>query len=133
MRDNAPDETAEKLPVDPAVRAPKLDRAFSRQLFREMIKMQIDEGPLRRGQRRDLIRFARRMNLDTFEARLIIRAVEYECGVAAPAELDDRETTAETRWVIPVEESLASYATRLMTPLAILVAVLLAWVAVSGL
>ncbi len=55
-----------------------------RRLFREMIKFELRDRPLGWLQGRALIRFARRLGLDDLEARLLIRAVEYESGHAAP-------------------------------------------------
>ena len=132
MRDDAPRESADGTPNDPAASPRALDRAFSKQLFREMIIMQIDDGPLRRSQRRDLVRFARRMGIDTFEARLIIRAVEYECGVAAPAAFDDRETPAAQQLVVQLDESLQANARLLIRPVAVLVVLMLAWLLFSA-
>ncbi|HPF40511.1 MAG TPA: hypothetical protein P5081_09900 [Phycisphaerae bacterium] len=130
MRDNAPRESAERHLADTP--SPRLDRATSRRLFREMTKMQIEDGPLPWARRRDLVRFARRLGIDTFEAKLIIRAVEYECGLAAPAALDERESPAEGRLVMPADESLGGLAVTLIPPVAILLLIMLAWAAMSA-
>jgi hypothetical protein len=74
--------------LTPAQRAA---RALKRRTFREMVKNQIEDHPLGWLQRRALLRFAARIPLDDFEARLIIRAVEYECGHVAPAAMADIE------------------------------------------
>lgn len=74
--------------LTPAQRAA---RAFNRRAFREMVKNQIEDHPLGWLERRTLLRFAARIPLDDFEARLIIRAVEYECGHAPPAAMADIE------------------------------------------
>lgn len=132
MRHDAPRDSADDTSSDPETPPAVLDRAFGKRLFREMIKLQIEDGPLRGGQRRELVRFARRMNIDTFEARLIIRAVEYECGVAAPAALDDRETPADQRFVIHLDESVTAHARYLLRPVAILVLLMLAWLAIAA-
>lgn len=127
MRKRAPNDPIDPSQFASSPSAPQIDRQFGRQLFRELIKMQIEDGPLRRSQRRELITFARRLGIDTFEARLIIRAVEYECGVAAPAAMDDRETDANTHFVTRADDSLAGTAQSLMAPVLILVAILLIW------
>ena len=57
-----------------------------------MVKDQIENRPLGWLQRRALLRFAARIPLDDFEARLIIRAVEYECGHVPPAAMADIES-----------------------------------------
>lgn len=127
MRDNRPNEPIDMQLDDPARRSTRVDRTIARQLFREMITMQIDAGPLPGTRRRELVRFARRLGIDTFEAKLIIRAVEYECGVAAPAAMDDRETPADKRLVTADDESLGAFAPSLLVPVATLIAIMLAW------
>lgn len=74
--------------------APQLRRAraLNRKLFREMVKEQIADCPVTPSKRRALVRFAEKLQLDTFEARLIIRAVEYECGHVAPAAMAEIQT-----------------------------------------
>ena len=109
----------------------RIERAFSKQMFREMIKMQIDDGPLPWSRRRELVRFASRLGIDAFEAKLIIRAVEYECGVAAPAALDDRESPADTHLVTAADESFGALAPKLLVPVAIILIILSAWLALG--
>lgn len=133
MRHEGPKEPIETPQADATSPAPTIDRTFGRQLLREMTRMQIDDGPLRWSQRRELVRFARRMGIDTFEARLIIRAVEYECGVAAPAGLDDRESPADRQLVAPIDDSILGHAPLFLLPVAVLVIVMLAWIASASL
>lgn len=54
-------------------------RAMNRRAFREMVKSQVEEHALSRRQRRDFVRFAESVGIDAYEARLLVRAVEYEC------------------------------------------------------
>jgi hypothetical protein len=132
MRNGAPDDPIEQSQTASPPRPARLDRQFGKQLFREMIKLQIEDGPLRWSQRRELVKFARRLGIDTFEARLIIRAVEYECGVAAPAGLDDRQSIADTRFVSTSDASLTSLARPLLIPITVMIAILLAWMLYPG-
>ena len=74
---DAPTDPHERYESRPTVSTPRLDRAFSRRLFREMGKQQIDDEPLGWRRRRALVKFGGRLGIETFEARLIIRAVEY--------------------------------------------------------
>lgn len=67
-------------------------RAMNRRLFREMVKEQIADCPVSRSKRRAFVQFAEELGLDNFEARLIIRAVEYECGHVAPAAMAEIQT-----------------------------------------
>lgn len=67
-------------------------RVGHRRVFREMVKGEIEDKPLRWHQRRALVRFGESLGLDSFEARLIIRAVEYECGHVSPAAMADTDT-----------------------------------------
>jgi hypothetical protein len=58
-----------------------------RRLFREMVKGELEAGPLSASRRRELVRFAGRLKLRKPDARLLIRAVEYECGLATLEDL----------------------------------------------
>ncbi|MCB9858518.1 MAG: hypothetical protein H6818_22805 [Phycisphaerales bacterium] len=127
MRDNRPEKPIDMPFDDPARRSSPVDRSIARQLFREMIAMQVDDGPLPGARRRELVRFARRLGIDTFEAKVMIRAVEYDCGVAAPAALDDRKSPADTRLVSTEDESLGAFAPTLIAPVALLIVVMLVW------
>ncbi len=76
-------------------------KAANRRLFREMVKGEIEDRPLSWSRRRSLIRFARRLEIDPFEARLLIRAVEYECGHVAPAAMDEVRTSTNPGYLLP--------------------------------
>ncbi len=78
-------------------------RAASRRILRDMIKIEVEERPLNWLQRRELILFSQSLGIDAFEARLIIRAVEYECGHAVPAAMADVETPVEKAYLTPSE------------------------------
>ena len=81
------DKPLEKL-MNPAVvgeNSADTRRAANRRLFREMVKDETEEGPLNLSRRRALVRFARRLAIQSAEAKLIIRGVEFERGFV-PAE-----------------------------------------------
>ncbi|MFQ5424320.1 MAG: hypothetical protein ACE5F9_10115 [Phycisphaerae bacterium] len=78
-------------------------RAGSRRVFRKMIKAEAEDRPLSFLRRRELIRFASRIEIDPFEARLMIRAVEYECGHTPPAAMADIGTAADLAYVAEPE------------------------------
>ncbi len=63
----------------------EMKRIASRRLFREMVKGETENGPLSFLRRRALVRFASRLSIGPDEARLIIRGVEFECGLIAGA------------------------------------------------
>lgn len=97
----------------------QLDRALSggergaeithRRLFREMVKGEIEDRPLSWSRRRALVRFAVRLGIDLFEARLVIRAVEYECGHVAPAAMADVETPVDADYVLRPDSYVESF------------------------
>jgi hypothetical protein len=70
---------------DLAVREKIQSRAFHRRIFREMVKGEIGNGRLSWRQQKDLIQFAGSLGIDTYEAHLLLRAVEYECCISGPA------------------------------------------------
>ncbi len=74
-------------------------RAASRRILRDMIKIEVEDRPLKWLQRRELILFAQSLGIDAFEARLLIRAVEYECGHVVPAAMADVETPIEKAYL----------------------------------
>ncbi len=78
-------------------------RAGTRRVFREMIKAEAEDRPLSLLRRRALVHFARHLKIDPFEARLMIRAVEYECGHAPPAAMEDIDTAADLAYVADPE------------------------------
>jgi len=81
---------------DHVQQARSIDRSFSKQLFREMAKTEMEDAPLTWRQQRQFVAFATRLGIDEFEARLILRAIEYECGYAELAALDDRQERASS-------------------------------------
>ena len=72
-----------------------------RQIFREMVVSEIQDRPLSWRRRRALLRFGERTGIDPFEARLIVRGVEYECGHAEPAAMADHEPSVNTGYLMP--------------------------------
>jgi len=74
-------------------------RAMHRRLFREMVKEQIADCPITNAKRRAFVRFAEKLHIETFEARLIIRAVEYECGHVAPAAMAENQTPVSRQYL----------------------------------
>jgi hypothetical protein len=99
-------------------------KAANRRLFREMVKGEIEDRPLSWSRRRSLIRFARRLEIDSFEARLLIRAVEYECGHVTPAAMDEVRTSTNPGYLVPP----GTYETSLRLVAGILIGSLLALV-----
>ncbi len=54
-------------------------RVANRQVFREMVRAECEHHPIGFFRRRALVRFAQRLDIEAYEARLTIMAVEYEC------------------------------------------------------
>lgn len=79
-------------------------RAMNRRLFREMVKEQIADCPITKSKRRAFVRFAEKLHIDTFEARLIIRAVEYECGHVAPAAMAEIQTPVAREYLADADD-----------------------------
>ncbi len=94
-------------------------RTRNRRVFREMVKLEIVDRPLSWFRRRALIRFAERMNLDPFEARLIVRAVEYECGHVVVAAMDEVQTPVAMEYLEQVENETAIQDWKVVFPAAI--------------
>ncbi|MBN2562560.1 MAG: hypothetical protein JXQ75_16670 [Phycisphaerae bacterium] len=74
-------------------------RATNRRVFREMVVGEIENRPLSWSRRRALVRFGESLGIDAFEARLIVRAVEYACGHVEPAAMADVEPAVETDYL----------------------------------
>lgn len=74
-------------------------RAMSRRIFREMVKDEICDKPLGWRRRRQYLAYAAKLNIDPFEARLLIRGVEYECGHAKPAAMDNPRSAIEAEYL----------------------------------
>ena len=104
-----PDYHEPSTPEDRVHQARSIDRSFSKQLFREMAKSEMENAQLSWQQRRRFVAFATRLGIDEFEAKLILRAVEYECGHAELAALDERATQARDllKWTISPDRSNA--------------------------
>ncbi len=79
------------------------DPPSPRRVFREMIRLEASDRPLTWLERRALARFAEQLGIDGFEARLLIRAVEYECGHVPPAAMADVDTPVELGYAIEPE------------------------------
>jgi hypothetical protein len=100
-------------PLDEALADRHQRRGAHRRLFREMVKGELEAGPLSWMRRRALVKFAQRLEIDPFEARLLIRGVEYE-GVTVPlttmpsAQLEDPEFTRRGRWRAPTDDDVIS-------------------------
>ncbi len=77
--------------------------ALHRRIFREMIRLEAESAPLTRKGGRELVGFAKRLDIDVFEARLMIRAVEYECGHVPRAKMADIDTPANLDYVVEPE------------------------------
>lgn len=75
-------------------------RTMNRTLFREMTRTELENGPLGWLRRRTLVRFGIRLGIDPFEARLIVRAVEYECGHAPKAAMDECDSPISAEFVV---------------------------------
>ena len=91
-----------------------------RRIFREMVKEELASGPLPARTRRELVEFASTAGLDAYEARLTIRAVEFELGMATdltvdPADLEKVSFLTPTTWFL------------LRFALAVMTGILLAW------
>jgi len=66
-----------------------------RRIFREMVREELSStGPLSAAKRRELVEFAATAGLDPYEARLTVRAVEYEMGMAVDLTVDPHEEGA---------------------------------------
>lgn len=72
-----------------------------RRIFRDMVKGELESGPLSKGKRRELVEFAVTAGLTSHEARLTVRAVEFELGMAADLAFDPLEDEKEFGWLTP--------------------------------
>ncbi len=100
------------VPLDGALADRRTRRAAHRRLFRDMIKGELEVGPLTWLRRRALVKFAERLEIDRFEAQLLIRGVEYEGALIPPAGMPSsrapvdtdaatqRSTAAIVRWIV---------------------------------
>ena len=103
-------------------------KATHRRVFRQMVKQEIEDQPLNWFRRRALIRFAeKKLQIDSFEARLIIRGVEYECGHVAPAAMADVEPFVTTEY-LPKKEHEQNWLTgKSLFPVALAILCLIIW------
>ncbi len=94
--------------TSPRPKAPGKDRdagqmkANCRSIFREMVRIEIEDRPLNWRRRRELIRYGQSIGMEVFEAALIVRAVEYACGHVSLAAMDEIETPANIDYIPPV-------------------------------
>lgn len=72
-------------PLDEALANRQQRRGAHRRLFRDMVEGEMEVGPLTWLRRRALVKFAERLDIDRFEAQLLIRGVEYEGVMIPPA------------------------------------------------
>ncbi len=110
--DNDVKDVLALVPLDEALVDRQMHRAAHRRLFREMVKSELEAGPLTWLRRRALVKFADRLEIDRFEARLLIRGVEYEGAMIPPCALPtfqesmdleisiERKKAAVVRWLI---------------------------------
>jgi len=83
-------------------------RAMNRRAFREMVKTEVGEHPLTGRRRREFVRFAESIGIEAYEARLLIRAVEYECCVGEQG-ADGRLLSATWALGPPADEERAPW------------------------
>ncbi|HVP13015.1 MAG TPA: hypothetical protein VMV94_17705 [Phycisphaerae bacterium] len=98
----------EPEPEDPAIRERIQSRAMNRKVFREMIKAEIADGRLGRRERKELIQFAGSLGIDTYEAYLLLRAVEYECRIALPEGNAATLSAVDVRRILESDEPSAA-------------------------
>lgn len=82
-------------PLDEALVNRHQRRGAHRRLFREMIQGELEVGPLTWLRRRALVKFAGRLDIDRFEAELLIRGVEYEGALIPPAAMPSAQMLPE--------------------------------------
>ena len=78
-----------------------------------MVKGELEAGPLSWMRRRALVKFAQRVEIDPFEARLLIRSVEFEGAVVPPTmmpfvQLQDPKFTRRGGWRAPTDDDVVS-------------------------
>ena len=82
--DSEVDQLLSLAPLDEALADRQQRRAAHRRIFRDMIKGELEAGPLTWLRRRALVKFARSLDIDRPEAELLIRGVEYEGAMIPP-------------------------------------------------
>lgn len=93
-------------PLDEALADRQQRRGAHRRLFRDMVKGELEVGPLTWLRRRALVKFAKRLNIDRFEAQLLIRGVEYEGAMIPPAAMPSAQVEDSPWWVPSDDESV---------------------------
>ncbi|HKQ46970.1 MAG TPA: hypothetical protein VJZ71_02745 [Phycisphaerae bacterium] len=89
------DQLLSLAPLDEALADRQQRRGAHRRLFRDMVKGEMEVGPLTWLRRRALVKFAERLDIDRFEAELLIRGVEYEGALIPLAAMPSAQTTPE--------------------------------------
>ena len=82
-------------PLDDALADRRQRRGAHRRLFRDMVKGELEVGPLTWLRRRALVKFAERLDIDRVEAHLLIRGVEYEGAMIPPAAMPSTQATPD--------------------------------------
>jgi hypothetical protein len=106
-------------------------RAMSRRIFREMVKDEICDRPLGWRRRRQYLAYAAKLNIDPFEARLLIRGVEYECGHVKPAAMDNPRSDIEAEYLSTTQGQERLLDRMMMVPALAAGLLLLTWLLVA--
>ena len=99
LLDRIPDPPTPPAPTS-STEEPSHQHALYRRIFREMVIAETEKGALSGAKRRELVQFAGRMHLSPNEARLLIRAVEFERGLVPIEEVHKlmHGATKQRRW-----------------------------------
>lgn len=84
-------------------------QTLCRQLFRDVVRHEINEGALSAYRRRLLVRYGVSLGLDELESALIVRGVEHECGQAGSDEVPDPTNPPDHGYLIPVDTRQSRY------------------------
>ncbi len=106
-------------------------RAMSRRVFREMVKDEICDRPLGWRRRRQYLAYAARLNIDPFEARLLIRGVEYECGHVKPAAMENPRAAIEAEYLATFEGQESTIDRLMLVPAMAAGMLLVTWLLVA--
>lgn len=100
---------------------PQATRAENRRIFHEMVRGELEDRPLTWPRRRALAQFAQSLGMDAAEARLIIRAVEFDQGHTAPPAKPSLPATVEREFLADSwPQSAKTYSAILATTLILL-------------
>lgn len=102
-------------------------QALCRQLFREMVKHDIQDRPLTQQRRRLLMRYGESLGLDPLESLLIVRGVEHETGQANPADLDVPIGAAKTEYLAAIDSRQGTFLTASVLLIGILLGLVGLW------